>query len=70
MNEETNLRKSIDVSVDYVLDRLTKVSPEDRLALVLEHFDHLFVPTDIVEIDWYDKTFNKTTRHLQISKNL
>ena len=55
MNEDTNLRKSIDVSVDYVLDRLTKVSPEDRLALVLEHFDHLFVPTDVVEIDWYDK---------------
>ena len=55
MNEDTNLRKSIDVSVDYVLDRLTKVSPEDRLALVLEHLDHLFVPTDILEIDWYDK---------------
>ena len=55
MNEDTNLRKSIDVSVDYVLDRLTKVSPEDRLALVLEHFDNLFVPTDVVEIDWYDK---------------
>ena len=54
MNEDTNLRKSIDVSVDYVLDRLTKVSPEDRLALVLEHFDHLFVPTDILEIDFED----------------
>ena len=55
MNEDANLRKSIDISVDYVLDRLTKVSPEDRLALVLELFDHLFVPTDVVEIDWYDK---------------
>ena len=55
MNQDANLRKSIDVSVDYVLDRLTKVSPEDRLALVLEHFDHLIVPTDVVEIDWYDK---------------
>ena len=55
MNEDTNLRKSIEVSVDYVLKRLTKISPEDRLALVLEHFDHLFVPTDILEIDCYDK---------------
>ena len=55
MNQDANLRKSIDVSGDYVLDRLTKVSPEDRLALVLEQFDHLFVPTDVVEIDWYDK---------------
>ena len=55
MNEDSNLRKSIEVSVDYVLKRLTKISPEDRLALVLEHFDHLFVGTDILEIDWYDK---------------
>ena len=55
MNEDTNLRKSIEVSVDYVLKRLTKISPEDRLALGLEHFYHLFVPTDILEIDWYDK---------------
>ena len=55
MNEDANLRKSIEVSVDYVLKRLTKISPEDRLALVLEHFDHLFAPTDTLEIDRYDK---------------